>query len=66
MSQPPIEVADVDEDSLPAAKAFLERYPETSLFMLSNIRAFGLRLGDSLYSGNLKKSGACVRTSNCT
>jgi len=54
MSQPPIEVADVDADTLPAARAFLERYPETSLFMLSNIRAFGLRLGDSLYSGNLK------------
>ena len=54
MSQPPIEVADVDADTLPAARACLERYPETSLFMLSNIRAFGLRLGDSLYSGNLK------------
>jgi predicted GNAT family acetyltransferase len=54
MSAPPIEVADIGEQSLPAAKAFLERYPETSLFLLSNIRAFGLRLGESLYSGNLK------------
>ena len=49
-----VEVTAVDQDSLPAAKAFLERYPETSLFMLSNIRAVGLRLGDSLYSANLK------------
>src|SRR5439155_19398721 len=47
-------IADVDEQSLPAARAFLEQYPETSLFMLSNIRAFGTRLGESLYSANLK------------
>jgi predicted GNAT family acetyltransferase len=49
-----IEVADVGEQSLPTIKSFLERYPETSLFLLSNIRAFGTRLGESLYSGNLK------------
>jgi predicted GNAT family acetyltransferase len=54
MSDADIEVADVEDQSLPAAKAFLEQFPETSLFLLSNIRAFGLRLGDSLYSGNLK------------
>ena len=54
MSEPAIEVADIGEQSLPAAKAFLEQYPETSLFLLSNIRAFGTRLGESLYSGNLK------------
>jgi predicted GNAT family acetyltransferase len=54
MSEPPVEVADVGDANLPAAKAFLELYPETSLFLLSNIRAFGTRLGDSLYSGNLK------------
>jgi predicted GNAT family acetyltransferase len=54
MSEPPVEVADVGEQSLPAVKAFLEQYPETSLFLLSNIRAFGTRLGESLYSGNLK------------
>jgi predicted GNAT family acetyltransferase len=54
MNHTDIEVADVDDQSLPAAKSFLEQFPETSLFLLSNIRAFGLRLGDSLYSGNLK------------
>jgi predicted GNAT family acetyltransferase len=54
MSGNTIEVAAVDALSLPAAKAYLEHHPETSLFLLSNIRAFGLRLGESLYSGNLK------------
>src|SRR5204863_8833849 len=54
MSRPAVEVADVDEHTLPAARTFLEHYPETALFILSNIRAFGPRLGDSLYSGNLK------------
>ena len=54
MTECAVEVVDVDEQSLPAAKAFLEQRPETSLFLLSNIRAFGLRLGESLYSGNLK------------
>jgi predicted GNAT family acetyltransferase len=45
---------DISEADLPAVKAFLERVPETSLFLLSNIRAFGTRLGESMYSGNLK------------
>jgi predicted GNAT family acetyltransferase len=54
MSEPPVEIADVDDANLRAAKAFLELYPETSLLLLSNIRAFGTRLGESLYSGNLK------------
>jgi predicted GNAT family acetyltransferase len=54
MSETDIEVADVDDHSVAAATAFLEQFPETSLFLLSNIRAFGLRMGDSLYSGNLK------------
>ena len=54
MSEAPVEIADVGNANLPAAKAFLELYPETSLFLLSNIRAFGTRLGASLYSGNLK------------
>jgi predicted GNAT family acetyltransferase len=54
MSEPPVEIADVGEANLAAAKAFLEQYPETSLLLLSNIRAFGTRLGESLYSGNLK------------
>ncbi len=45
---------DIADDDLPAVKAFLERSPETSLFLLSNIRAFGTRLSESMYSGNLK------------
>jgi hypothetical protein len=62
-----IEVAEVDDRSLPAAKAFLEQHVETSLFLLSNIRAFGPRLGDSLYSGNLKmlREGDRVRGIFC-
>ena len=40
--------------ALPDIITFLERTPETSLFLLSNIRAFGTHLGDSPYSGNLK------------
>lgn len=47
-------IFDISEDDLPAVKAFLERWPETSLFLLSNIRAFGHRLGTGLYSGNFK------------
>jgi len=47
-------LADVGEQSLPAARTFLETHVETSLFLLSNIRAFGTRLGESLYSGNVK------------
>ena len=47
-------VIDISEDDLPAVKAFLERSLETSLFLLSNIRAFGTRLSESMYSGNLK------------
>jgi predicted GNAT family acetyltransferase len=54
MSGDRVELTDIGEENLPAAKAFLERFPETSLFLLSNIRAFGPRLGESLYSGNLK------------
>jgi ribosomal protein S18 acetylase RimI-like enzyme len=48
------ELVDIDAGNLPEAKEFLERHPDTSLFMLSNIRAYGARLGDSLYSGNLR------------
>lgn len=47
-------VVDVSEDDLPAVTAFLLRSPETSLFLLSNLRAFGHRLGPSLYSGDFK------------
>jgi predicted GNAT family acetyltransferase len=47
-------VIDISNDELPAVKSFLERSPETSLFLLSNIRAFGTRLSESMYSGNLK------------
>lgn len=54
MTGSPARVLLVNDQNLQAAKAFLERFPETSLFLLSNIRAFGTRLGDSLYSGNLK------------
>lgn len=45
---------DISDDELPAVKVLLERSPETSLFLLSNIRAFGTRLSESMYSGNLK------------
>jgi predicted GNAT family acetyltransferase len=45
---------DISDAELPAVKAFLERSPETSLFLLSSIRAFGTRLSESMYSGNLK------------
>jgi len=47
-------VIDIDDESLPGASDFLEQHAETSLFLLSNIRAFGPRLGESLYSANLK------------
>jgi predicted GNAT family acetyltransferase len=49
-----VTVFDVSQDDLPAVTSFLERAPETSLFLLSNIRAFGTRLSESMYSGNVK------------
>jgi len=49
-----VSVVDIASHNLPEAQAFLERTTETSLFLLSNIRAFGTRLSDSPYSGNLK------------
>jgi hypothetical protein len=49
-----VNVFDVSEADLPTVTAFLERSPETSLFLLSNLRAFGHRLGPSLYSGDFK------------
>src|SRR4051812_30416355 len=63
----PWTIDDVCEQSLPAVTAFLERHAETSLFMLSNIRAFGTRLGESLYSCNLKalRQGEEVRGVFC-
>jgi len=47
-------IVDICDENLAEAKAFLERAPEASLFLLSNLRAFGPRLGASLYSGNFK------------
>lgn len=49
-----MKTVDISDQNLAEAKAFLERTPETSLFLLSNLRAFGTRLGESLYSGNFK------------
>jgi ribosomal protein S18 acetylase RimI-like enzyme len=54
MTRHEVEAVDIDAGNLAEAKAFLESHSETSLFMLSNIRAFGTRLGESLYSGNLR------------
>src|SRR5713226_1606797 len=54
MTRRQAELVDIDAGNLPEAKAFLERHPDTSLFMLSHIRAYGTQLGDSLYSGNLR------------
>ncbi len=47
-------IVDVTDADVLLATTFLERYPETSLLLLSTLRAFGSRLGESLYSGNVK------------
>lgn len=47
-------IVDIRDENLAQATAFLERAPEASLFLLSNLRAFGPRLGASLYSGDFK------------
>lgn len=47
-------VVDVTDANVEAARVFLRRHPETSLLLLSNLRAFGPRLGESLYSGDFK------------
>jgi len=45
-------IRDVTDSDVPAVRAFLERYVETSLFLLSNLAVTGPRLGDHLNSGN--------------
>ena len=47
-------IVDISDENLAEAKAFLERVPETSLFLLSNLRAFGPRRGASVFSRNFK------------
>ncbi len=44
----------VSEKNLTEAKAFLEKYRETSLFLLSNLEAHGPSLSEDLNSGNFK------------
>ncbi|MDP1569684.1 MAG: GNAT family N-acetyltransferase [Vicinamibacterales bacterium] len=50
----PAGVIEVTEAELPAVRAYLEARVETSLFLLSNLRAFGHRQGDSPYSGDFR------------
>lgn len=47
-------IQDVSEIDLPRVQAFLERYVETSLFLLSNLGELGYILTEHLNSGNLK------------
>ncbi len=47
-------VLDVTEADLPPVRAFLEARIDTSLFLLSNLRAFGPRMGVSPYSGDFR------------
>ncbi len=47
-------VIDVTDEHVEPVKRFLEQHPETSLLLLSNLRAFGPRLADSMYSGDFK------------
>jgi predicted GNAT family acetyltransferase len=44
----------VDETNIAAARAFLERHAETSMFMLSNLAMNGPRMSGALNSGNFK------------
>jgi len=44
----------VSDNNLTEVKAFLEKYRETSLFLLSNLEAHGSSLSDELNSGNFK------------
>lgn len=52
--QPTGRVVDVTDANLSAVRAFLEVRIETSLFLLSNLRAFGPRAGESPYSGDFR------------
>ncbi|MGE3191564.1 MAG: GNAT family N-acetyltransferase, partial [Vicinamibacterales bacterium] len=47
-------VIDVTDAEGPAVRRFLEGRVETSLFLLSNLRAFGPRMGESPYSGDFR------------
>jgi RimJ/RimL family protein N-acetyltransferase len=49
-----VELWDADAGNVAKARAFLEQYLETSLFLLSNLESYGYRAGDSLNSGNFK------------
>lgn len=60
-------VIDITAANVEPARAFLARRPETSLLLLSSLRAFGPRLGESLYSGDFKAwvEGGAVRAVWC-
>jgi hypothetical protein len=47
-------IHDVTEIGLSRVQAFLEKYIETSLFLLSNLAEIGYCLTDYLTSGNYK------------
>ena len=51
-------ISAVGERNLPEVKTFLEQYRETSMFLLSNIENYGLRLTEELHSGNFKCLGS--------
>ena len=64
MREAAVRIVDVTADTLGPVQAFLERHRETSLFLLSNLGAFGPRAGDSLYSGDFNavvdEQGVCA------
>jgi len=51
-------ISAVSGKDLPEVKAFLEQNRETSMFLLSNIENYGLRLTEEMFSGNFK----CLRS----
>ena len=44
----------VDDEALRLVRGFLELHADTALFLLSNLQAYGPRLGEGLNSGNFK------------
>ena len=49
-----IEIREVTDADMAAVTSFLESHLETSLFLLNNLRTYGPRLTNAVYSGNFR------------
>ena len=62
-----MQVGPLADEQLPAARAFLESYSDTTLFLLSSLATYGTRLDEARNSGNFKcvHAGTEIRAVFC-